>query len=59
MCNNINTEKVDSAASCGAKTARQVQTHCGTAFNCGRCKSSINERLTLLRGQPQSLLVTE
>lgn len=49
VCNNINTAKVDHAAACGAKTARCVQSHCGTNFNCGICKSSIEDRLALLR----------
>jgi len=33
VCNNINTAKVDAAKSCG------------TTFNCGQCRESINARL--------------
>lgn len=45
VCRQINTEKVDFAASCGAKTARCVLAHYGERFNCGKCACSIQDRL--------------
>jgi len=45
ICNNINTAKVDEAASKGAETAACVQRACGTKFNCGQCRADINARL--------------
>jgi len=48
VCNNINTAAVDLAYSCGAKTAASVQRACGTTFNCGSCKASIEDRLARL-----------
>ncbi|RKQ69546.1 bacterioferritin-associated ferredoxin [Litorimonas taeanensis] len=45
VCRQINTEKVDFAACNGAKTARCVLAHYGERFNCGKCASSIQERL--------------
>jgi len=52
VCNNINTACVDKAAACGATKAREVQSHCGTAFDCGQCKVSIQARLDLINAQP-------
>lgn len=51
VCNNINTQAVDSAAARGAKTADCVQRACGTEFNCGACRSSIEDRLALLMAE--------
>jgi len=48
VCNNINTAKVDAAHERGARKACAVQKACGTKFNCGACKSSIQDRLDLL-----------
>ncbi|WP_427452792.1 (2Fe-2S)-binding protein [Litorimonas sp. WD9-15] len=45
VCRQINTAKVDQAASCGAKTANCVMKFCGTRFNCGQCRTSIDDRL--------------
>jgi len=45
VCNNINTAKVDAAAAKGAERARDVMKSCGTKFNCGQCRESINARL--------------
>ncbi|WP_034388920.1 (2Fe-2S)-binding protein [Hellea balneolensis] len=45
LCNNINTAKVDIAASQGAERAKDVMRVCGTKFNCGQCRVSINARL--------------
>jgi len=45
VCRQINTEKVDFAASCGAKTAKCVLAHYGETFNCGKCACSIQQRL--------------
>lgn len=59
ICNNINTAKVDRAAQCGAKSADQVQSACGKAFNCGQCRDSIEERLAVLRAHPEPLLAAE
>ena len=59
VCNNINTAKVDHAAACGAKTAGCVQKQCGTRFNCGMCKSSINDRLALLSVQAPAMMAAE
>ena len=45
VCNNINTAKVDAAAAKGAERARDVMKACGTTFNCGQCRESINARI--------------
>jgi bacterioferritin-associated ferredoxin len=45
VCNNINTAKVDAAAAQGAERACEVMKACGTKFNCGQCRESINARL--------------
>jgi len=45
VCNQINTKKVDIAASCGAQSAKCVLAHHGKKFNCGACANSIRERL--------------
>ena len=45
ICNNINTKAVDRAAMNGAETADCVQRACGSEFNCGQCRDSINARL--------------
>jgi len=45
VCNNINTAKVDAAAAQGAERAKDVMRACGTTFNCGQCRESINARL--------------
>jgi len=59
ICNNINTEAVDRAASRGAKTAACVQRHCGTKFNCGQCRESITARLNLVNEAPLILAAAE
>ena len=59
ICNNINTAKVDAAAAKGAETAACVQKACGTRFNCGQCKSSLNERLQVWRAQNAMLEAAE
>ena len=59
VCNNINTAKVDKAALCGAKTAQDVQRHCGTNFCCGQCRDSINDRLSLVANQSTTALAAE
>jgi len=59
VCNNINTAAVDKACQHGATSAEQVQSLCGTRFNCGQCRESIEERLALLRAAPSSLLAAE
>jgi len=59
ICNNINTEAVDQAASCGAKTAACVQRLCGTEFNCGKCRESINARLAIVNAAPFVLAAAE
>ena len=51
VCNNINTEKVDRAAACGARRAKDVQRFYGGAFNCGQCRDSINDRLAIVTAQ--------
>lgn len=51
LCNNINTTKVDAAHERGARKACDVQKSCGTKFNCGACKSSIQDRLDLLSAE--------
>lgn len=48
ICRNINTAKVDAAHACGARNACHVMKHCGTKFNCGQCKDSIQSRLDTL-----------
>ena len=45
VCNNINTAKVDAAAAQGAERAKDVMKACGTKFNCGQCRESINARI--------------
>jgi len=45
ICNNINTKDVDKAAANGAETAQDVQRSCGSDFNCGQCRASINARI--------------
>lgn len=45
VCRQINTAKVDSAAACGARTARCVLAHYGQTFNCGKCACAIQDRL--------------
>jgi len=59
ICNNINTEKVDRAAACGAKSADCVQRHCGTEFNCGQCRDSIEDRLAIIHTAPLVLAAAE
>jgi bacterioferritin-associated ferredoxin len=59
ICNNINTAKVDAAAAQGAETAACVQKACGTRFNCGQCKSDINERLQSWRASNPMLQAAE
>jgi len=60
VCNNINTAKVDAAHERGARKACAVQKACGTKFNCGACKSSIQDRLDLLtREISPSLIAAE
>jgi len=56
VCNNINTAKVDAAHERGARKAASVQKACGTKFNCGACKSSIQERLDLLTRESSPIL---
>jgi len=41
----LDTAKVDDAAAKGAERARDVMKACGTTFNCGQCRESINARL--------------
>ncbi|WP_371397893.1 hypothetical protein [Fretibacter rubidus] len=48
MCNNINTQKLDTAAACGARKPACVLRHHGKKFNCGQCVSSIQDRLNTL-----------
>jgi len=45
VCNQINTQKVDTAVACGARSAKCVLAHHGKTFNCGSCANSIKERL--------------
>lgn len=45
ICRQLNTTKVDEAITSGARSARSVMAHHGTRFNCGKCKSTIEERL--------------
>jgi len=59
ICNNINTSAVDCASACGAKTAEDVQKHCGKTFNCGQCRESIEDRLALLQAHPEPLMAAE
>ena len=48
VCRQINTAKVDEAASCGARSPKAVLAHHGHQFNCGKCATSIRERLSEL-----------
>jgi len=59
VCNNINTTKVDAAAAKGAERACDVMKTCGTNFNCGQCRESINERLAQWRAQNPALEAAE
>lgn len=59
ICNNINTAKVDAAAAKGAERARDVMVACGTKFNCGQCRDSINARLAEWRGENTLLEAAE
>jgi len=59
VCNNINTAKVDAAAAQGAERARDVMKACGTGFNCGQCRESINERLAQWRALNPALEAAE
>jgi bacterioferritin-associated ferredoxin len=53
VCNSINTAKVDTAVSCGARSAKCVLAHHGKKFNCGQCVSAIKERLCELNDATQ------
>ena len=59
VCNNINTAKVDDAAAKGAERARDVMKTCGTKFNCGQCRESINARLEEWRALNPALEAAE
>lgn len=59
VCNNINTAKVDAAAAQGAERARDVMKSCGTKFNCGQCRESINARLAEWRALNPALEAAE
>ncbi len=59
VCNNINTEKVDRAAACGVRRAKDVQKFYGCTFNCGQCRDSINERLAIVTAQAPVPLAAE
>ena len=59
VCNNINTAKVDAAAAKGAERARDVMKACGTTFNCGQCRESINARLAEWRALNPALEAAE
>jgi bacterioferritin-associated ferredoxin len=59
VCNNINTAKVDAAAAQGAERARDVMKTCGTTFNCGQCRESINARLAEWRALNPALEAAE
>jgi|GEM_PF-1045462 len=48
VCRQLNTAKVDEAASCGARSPKCVLAHHGHTFNCGKCASSIRDRLSEL-----------
>lgn len=48
VCRQINTSKVDEAASAGARSAKCVLAHHGHKFNCGKCATSITDRLSEL-----------
>jgi bacterioferritin-associated ferredoxin len=59
VCNNINTAKVDHAAACGAACAKEVQAFCGSKFNCGQCRASINGRLAVVNSQEKLEVAAE
>ena len=59
VCNNINTAKVDAAAAQGAERAKDVMKACGTTFNCGQCRESINARLQEWRALNPALEAAE
>ena len=59
VCNNINTAKVDAAAAQGAERAGDVMKTCGTKFNCGQCRESINARLAEWRALNPALEAAE
>jgi len=59
VCNNINTAKVDACAAKGAERARDVMNACGTKFNCGQCRESINARLEQWRSENAMLEAAE
>jgi len=52
VCNNINTAKVDACAAKGMNA-------CGTKFNCGQCRESINARLEQWRSENAMLEAAE
>ena len=48
VCRQLNTAKVDEAASHGARSPKCVLAHHGHTFNCGKCATSIRDRLSEL-----------
>lgn len=57
VCNNINTRKVDDAALCGATKPSCVMKHHGKKFNCGQCRSSLQERLDTINANANASLL--
>lgn len=43
VCRNINDKAVRDAVDSGAKRAKDVQAFHGCAFNCGMCKTTIED----------------